>query len=624
MEGMTRRSLLAAAVLPCAVAILSAQPPSPQAQAPPATQPGLSTLRPSHPRLLVLDDDLPRVRALIAADPRVRHWRDRLRQRASQQLDEPIVARVLVGPRLLAQSRAALERITTLAGLYRLDRDPRALARAKAEMLAAAAFADWNPSHFLDVAEMTAALAIGYDWLYADLSPEDRLTIRQAIATKGLKPGLAAIGKKAWWAVEGRNNWTQVCLGGLALGALAVAEDEPALAAQVMTAVQGDGLAKRLRLYAPDGGDEEGPGYWDYATTYTVLLLAGLETALGNDLGIGAAPGLAATGLFRMHAIGPSGASFNYADARERPDGAPQMFWLAGRFDRPEYRAHERAWLQRSGASPNIFHLLWAPRVPTRDATPPDPSAVFRGVDVAFLGGDWRDPLATWVGVKGGRNAASHAHLDLGSFVVDALGERWAIDLGPDNYDLPEYFGRRRWTYFRLRTESHNTLVVNGGAQDPAASAPIVQFSNDSYKAFAVTDLTAAYAPALTSVRRGVALIDGRDVLIQDEIEGKGSPEVVWQMLTRAAVAAGAGRAVLRQNGRALVMRIVEPAATPIGAFPAKAPAPQAEQPGVTIVRALVPMRDERTRVVVWLTAGDRPPPPVTPLAEWGGALASR
>ena len=31
-------------------------------------------------------------------------------------------------------------------------------------MLTAARFEDWNPSHFLDVAEMTFALAIGYDW----------------------------------------------------------------------------------------------------------------------------------------------------------------------------------------------------------------------------------------------------------------------------------------------------------------------------------------------------------------------------------------------------------------------------------------------------------------------------
>lgn len=601
-----------------AAALPLAQPPVPGAARPdPAARPPvLASLRPAHPRLLVLDDDLTRVRAQLAADPRLRLWRTALQRRAAAMAGEPPVTRVLVGPRLLAQSRAALARVATLAGLYRLDGDPRTLARAKAELLAAAAFADWNPSHFLDTAEMTAALAIGYDWLHADLTGDERAAVRAAIVQKGLVPGLSAIDARAWWAVDGRNNWTQVCLGGLALGALAVADEEPALAARVLAAVRGEGLARRLRLYAPDGGDEEGPGYWDYATSYTTLLLAALETALGTDFGLGEAEGLAATGLYRMHAIGPSGAPFNYADARERAGGAPQMFWLAGRFDRPEYAAHERAWLQRSGEAPDIFHLLWAPRAPARDATAPPSSARFRGVEVAFLRGDWRDPRATWVGFKGGRNAASHAHLDLGSFVVEALGERWAVDLGPDDYDLPGYFGRLRWSYFRLRTESHNALLVNGGNQDPAAAAPLIAFSDDSYRSFAVADLTAAYAPALTRVTRGIALIDGRDVLIQDEFDG-GPADVVWQMATRARVTPNYGTTVLRQNGRTLYLRVLEPVDALVRTGPASAPPPQAEQPEVTMIRVLPRQTGPGGRIVIWLSTGNRPAPPIVPLGEW-------
>ncbi len=102
-------------------------------------------------------------------------------------LDEPVVERTLVGPRLLTQSRAALHRISTLAGLFLIDGDPRVLARAKAEMRAVAAFSDWNPSHFLDVAELTAAMALGYDWLYSDLTADERELFRAAIITKGLE-----------------------------------------------------------------------------------------------------------------------------------------------------------------------------------------------------------------------------------------------------------------------------------------------------------------------------------------------------------------------------------------------------------------------------------------------------
>jgi hypothetical protein len=613
---MTRRLVHILAVALACFALAGATAPSSPAQ-PPLVPEDLRTRLTGHPRLLVDAAAMTRVQAHAAADPRARAWRDRLRQDAAALLDEPPVERRLVGPRLLAQSREALRRITLLAGLYRVDGDIRWRDRAIVELRAVSAFEDWNPSHFLDVAEMAAAVAIGYDWLYGELYPQDRAQLRAALVTKALQPGLAAFDGRAWWAVEGRNNWTQVCLGGLTLAALAVADEEPARAARVIAAVRGEGLARRLGLYAPDGGDEEGPGYWDYATTYTTLMLASLESALGTDFGLGDVAGLAATGSFRMQAIGPSGAQFNYADARERPGDAPQMFWLAGRYGKPEYAAHERAWLQRADGTPNIFHLLWAPRVPAGDATPPALSARFGGVDVAFLRGDWRDRSTTWVAIKGGRNAASHAHLDLGSFVLDSLGERWAVDLGPDDYDLPEYFGKRRWSYYRLRTEGHNTLLVNGGNQATAAQAPLVAFSDDSYRAYAVVDLTAAYAPALTRARRGVALVDGRDVLVQDEVDGAAGADVVWQMLTRASVTLAGRHAVLRQKGRSMTVRVLEPADALLRTGPAAAPAPEAQQPEVTVLRILLPARRPSTRIVVWISSGGRPAPETVPLDAW-------
>ena len=63
-------------------------------------------------------------------------------------------------------------------------------------------------------------------------------------------------------------------------------------------------------------------------------------------------------------------------------------------------------------------------------------------------------------------------------------GVRWACELGPDDYNLPAYFGRSRWEYYRLRTEGHNAIVINPGAeggQGPAAKVEIDRFvSNQS------------------------------------------------------------------------------------------------------------------------------------------------
>jgi len=62
--------------------------------------------------------------------------------------------------------------------------------RAEKEMLAVSAFSDWHPEHFLDVAEMTMAVSIGYDWLYNSLSAGSKELIKNAIIEKGLKPSL--------------------------------------------------------------------------------------------------------------------------------------------------------------------------------------------------------------------------------------------------------------------------------------------------------------------------------------------------------------------------------------------------------------------------------------------------
>ena len=209
-----------------------------------------------------------------------------------------------------------LERVYTLALLHRLDGDESWRARAVAELRAAAAFSDWNPSHFLDVAEMSHAFAIGYDWLYGALSEDDRALAPDALVQKGLLPAADAYARRAWWASD-RFNWNLVCNGGIALAALALADAEPDLCRPLLyRALQG--MPAALASYAPDGAWAEGPGYWSYATKYAVSALAALQSALGTDFGLSTLPGLAGAGTFRLQSAGPTGLFFNFADAGER------------------------------------------------------------------------------------------------------------------------------------------------------------------------------------------------------------------------------------------------------------------------------------------------------------------
>ncbi len=590
---------------------------SPVLSAEPSTRPrdnALAGLRPGHPRLLVLDADVERVRKLIASDPQAKALRDKVHKSALEILDQPTVVHRLIGPRLLDQSRACLARVNILAGMYRLEGDRRFAERAEKEMLAAAAFPDWNPAHFLDTAEMTAALGIGYDWLYHVLPAESRATIRRAIMEKGLREGEKVYHKGGWW-VATHNNWNQVCNGGLTVGALAIADEEPELAAYTVDQARRS-IPRAMTSFAPDGGCPEGPGYWNYAMQYTAYYLAALNTALGRDSGLAASPGLADTGLFRIHCTGPTGLTFNYADAGPGAGDAPQMFYFARQFKRPVYAYDQR----RRGPSAMSFNLFWYDPTGGPDDLAALPTAtVFKGINVAFLRSSWSDPDALFVGFKGGDNAASHSHLDLGTFVIEALGQRWAADLGPDDYNMPGYFGNQRWNYYRLRTEGQNTLTINGKNQDPKAKAPIIAFDQTATRPRVVADLSAAYKGQADRVLRGVGLLDGRQVLIQDEINADDPVHAVWTLHTAATVEVHGQSAVLKLGGKTARLQVFEPADAQLTVDEPVLDPPQRPLKDIRRIRMTLNLGAPGGRIAVLFSPGGGPleTPRFEPLSRW-------
>jgi hypothetical protein len=597
------------------------------------SQPFLQTqLKKTHPRLLVTADDFARVKKLIRENDLARQWYDKLRQEAQKILGELPCRYRTTGSEgvILEASRTVLRRVYLLAFLQRLEGGNRYAHRLWQELDAAARFPDWHPDHFLDTAEMTHAFAIAYDWLYDTWSPEQRAVLVQAIRDKGLKPGLTAYQgteKFGWW-VKSPYNWNQVCNGGLGLGALAVVEACPDLAAQVLQGAVRS-LPRALAKFAPDGGSYEGPLYWGYATFYTTLFLAGLETALGRDFGLAEAPGYEATGYFPLYMTGPRDRTFNYADADDLIYWTSQMFWLARRFQQPVF-----AWYARRITKVHPLDLLW---FETRSLSPREAGLpldrYFRGIEVVTFRTSWDDPQAIFVGFKAGDNRAGHSHLDLGSFVLEAQGVRWALDLGGDDYNLPGYFDRNRWDYYRLRAEGHNTLVLNPGSgpdQDPEASAAIFRFRSGPDLSLAIADLTPAYARQATRVWRGLSLVNRRQVLIQDEIQAEKPVEVLWALHTAAEIRLGPYKrtASLSLGGARLAARILTPPEAVFKLLPAL-PAPlsphplgQSENRGVSKLTIHV-QEVQSLRLAVELTPLTAEPQTdllekrVTPLAQW-------
>ena len=610
----------------------------------PATQPILPNVSDrlqnhlaQHPRLLLNPDDEKALAKRIIKEPKLGRLWQRLLDHADALLTQPALERHLTGRRLLGVSREALDRIATFSLAYRVLSDRRYLQAGRDCMLAVASFDDWNPSHFLDVAEATTAMAIGYDWLYADLSPTDRQTIREAIVEKGLRASFTP--KPQWW-INAPINWNQVCNGGLTMGALAVAEDEPELAGQVVSRAL-TGVPFEMHSYAPDGAYPEGMGYWAYGTTYNAFLIAGLQTAVGDDFDLPKQPGFLKTSLYRLHLVGPSGLNFSYCDGHERDALEPSAtaFYLANLNNDPSLLWNELASLDRLLQSPKAtagsdrsdwLLLLWIAST-IAPPTPPTTHYVAAGeTPVAAHRSSW-DANATFAAIKGGSPSSNHAHMDVGSFCLDALGVRWIGDLGAQDYESLESKnidlwnsrqGSQRWQVFRLGPLSHNILTVDGQEQIVKGSAEITQ----STESFTTVDLAPVYVGQLTAAMRGILLRPDGTVLLQDEIRNATKPATVrWAVLTAADVKVQGSTAVLKKANKALLVRVVSPANAKLKIVSTDPPHDyDAKNPGTRLLtfEATLQPNESKTLAVDFIptNALSSAPPatqPIIPLAAW-------
>lgn len=597
----------------------------------PSTDTLLNDLRP-HPRLMLSNDRLRELRSLAERDPELRKWVRVAIRNADKALERPPLEHKLVGPRLLSVSRDALRRMYALGFAHRWTGESKYAEGARKILLTVTAFKDWNPSHFLDTAEMSHAVGLGYDWFYEWLDPAEREAVRDGLIRNGMEPGLRAyFGERPAWWTRSKYNWNMVCNGGLTVGALALAETHPEYARQIVPAAI-ESIPIALATYAPDGAWAEGPGYWGYATDYAMVGIEALRGALGSDFGLLSVEGLDRAAYSPIYLTGPTGLYLNFADVGERARRRPQppMFWLGARYDNPDFIAAEYQALKRDPNRAEVEHIL-AYRPEPRGAFTPDLDRRFRGpVEVAVFRSAWDDPNALFVGVKAGFNQVAHGHLDLGNFELDALGERWARDLGSDDYNLPGYWdmsvGGRRWNYYRLNSQSHNVPLVGGEGQSPLGEATIEKYVSRSDQGFAIIDFTSAYAPKAKSARRGVWMLPGRrSVLALDEFEWNSPAELQWGMTTDAAIEIVSPMvATLRLNGKTLHVHALAPSDAVWSVESAEQSPPQKPNTGVRRLVATVPPTIEgQTRMAVWLvpewTKGRSPEVPILPerLDDW-------
>lgn len=499
----------------------------------------------AHPRIIMSEDKFEKLKAHIGDGSVTALLLEKLRIDAENTMRQPVCEyEIPDGIRLLETSKRIQRRVAALAMAYHIFGEEKYAQRAYEELVAACNFKDWNPRHFLDVAEMTTGFALGYDWLYNWMNDEQRAFIRKNLIEKGFNQVMDDYENKErtrtyrWYQDSPGCNWKTVCNGSITLAALAVGDEDDThrLASQILTYAYKDTYDfVRLAYSEKDGTYTEGLGYWDYATYNLGLHSSALISATGTDYGLADYEGLNKSVDFIRYMSSNTPKSFSFGDDGDSRDtGWSVLLWLGDYLD-----SYDLCSIRMKKIANDSFHywdLLWIDEDKKSDANTDSPTDWGNvGASNASFRNTW-DESGIVTALHVGKNEYKyHGHYDLGTFYLESNGERIFTDLGNENYELTN----RLYSY-RIRAEGHNTLVINPSQeldQKEGAECLVTEF-NSGDEAYAVTDLTDAYeSSGAESVVRGLKMIKDKEcVIVQDEISLKDKGDIYWFAHTKGEI----------------------------------------------------------------------------------------
>lgn len=582
------------------------------------------------------------------------------------------------------------------------------------------------------------AAAVGVDWLHPLLSPAELRAAVNGTLVMGLAPFACCFNANAtpvsplfpacryldWCGFPAfRNNWSPVLASMAVLGGVALAGEEgvPVPWADILVAGGVATYPLGLAEFGTDGLYAESVEYAGYVHQFLVPVLAALPYVAPANASSDVIAALPAACLSKAHwgILGSfshaTGQGHNWCDADPSSDASQMLdaaaLYFANRagsagaayFTRRIALAALPASLARAtsgqdDARENLVNfLLWFTPLGTQQdfaATPRDLFFLSKQL-LAVRGGEAFGAAAgdTYFAAKGingqDQRARSdpaaacqpvdHNHMDAGSFVWDAAGARFAMDLGYENYGVPGYFDRaRRYAYYRAGTFGHNTLMIDGRQQAPCRWANFTAVNSTdglalgrggvcgeeriagsasgaapAFQTWAVLNLTDAYAPAFSAsagsapvIQRGFLAFGERAAFatVDQFPPGLAQANITWTLHIN-------GSAAVARDGLSVTLTLRASAATAAlalnthasatdagcvsgGAFSARglvlAPLPggpgqqQLNTTGITVVQFAVKpgCGCGRLTVVMGGVGILQPPPdfPLRPLEEWGAS----
>ncbi len=505
---------------------------------------------PNHPRLLFTPERENKIiSCLQEGDTTLKKLYTLNIKLANQLLEKPLQSyRYSSRGNILNISRETLKRVTVLGIAYRLTGEEKYADKLVANVMNACAYKDWNPNHYLDVAEMSTTVALAYDWMYDYLSEEQKQTILKAWEEKALKPSLERLGG---FPFDKENNWNTVCNTGIAMGCIAFAEHFPKEATRFLQGSTTDPkrMPNCLKSFAPDGVCYEGAGYWGYTMRYLVLYMDACDYNFPSDerFDIGKMEGLDKTIDYRLSTITPGGMMFRFADVGEfdRDEPLAAYYFLAQKYNQKVMADHQSDLLNDPDYGLQNYDrrqmqslsIVWyVPGSGNRKRDDVAGLKVFRGptsTDVAvFNGGNEKGDI--FLMAKTGKGGMSHQHLDASSFVVEVDGQTIFHDMGAESYNVPNYWKRdpeaKRWHYFKTSSKSHNVIEIDDKIINSYGRSVLKDVNTEADQPYVVMDNSSLYPDLTKEVTRKYTLLNSKTVELSDKIHlADASSTVVWR-----------------------------------------------------------------------------------------------
>ncbi|MBR5505515.1 MAG: heparinase II/III family protein [Clostridia bacterium] len=535
-----------------------------------------------HPRIQATKEDFDRIKSEYNTNAQVKKWVDKILTAADKGLnDDAVVYELRDGVRLQQVAQEVQKNMYTYGMAYQMTGDLKYVTRAYKDLEAVCSlFPNWHPTHHIDTGMMSAAVAIGYDWMYHGFTPQQRKVIEEG----AYKNGFYHI-NISYQTTTGPltdtgiriGNHNVITNGGFAMLGMAMLDAYPEISNYIVSnAIHSLGYV--LNDFGKDGTWSEGPSYWELTMQYTSKILSALKSVFGQCYTLDVGEGLALTAKFMVTMQGDNGI-YSYADAQRGAMYVPELFWLSEKYNQPEITP---AVLKLGGGTfrdneDYALAALWYD-TSTESLTHEMPlDNLFASAHVGNMRKSYDYGSAFFAFKAGKNNIGSHSHLDAGSFIFETMGVRWADDTGYTalGYNQPNFSeseeGGRRWLAEGTRVKDHSCIEINPALDKGSdkrgevymgqllnSVSPVTFFETDEDSGIVVVDTSMPYQNVASGVKRGFFFTDNRQSLvIRDEIQLDNETDVNWYLVTPATVTVTENGAILTSGDKQLKLEYI-------------------------------------------------------------------